>query len=40
MKEPETGTPIGNNCYKIRLDIARKRKGKTGGAQIITHFAI
>ena len=27
----------GNNCYKIRLAIASKRKGKRGGARIITY---
>lgn len=35
--EPEKGTPIGNNCYKIRISIASKGKGKSGGARIITH---
>lgn len=33
---PLTGTPIGNDCYKIRLAIASKGKGKSGGARIIT----
>jgi mRNA-degrading endonuclease RelE of RelBE toxin-antitoxin system len=33
---PEQGTSIGNNCYKIRLAIASKGKGKSGGARIIT----
>jgi mRNA-degrading endonuclease RelE of RelBE toxin-antitoxin system len=38
LKEnPEQGTPIGHNCYKIRLAIASKRKGKSGGARIISH---
>ncbi|TVR83853.1 MAG: hypothetical protein EA412_00695 [Chitinophagaceae bacterium] len=36
-KEPKNGTSIGHNCYKIRLAIASKRKGKSGGARIITH---
>ena len=31
-EEPKSGTPIGNNCYKIRLAIAFKGKGKSGGA--------
>ncbi|MGI8583622.1 MAG: type II toxin-antitoxin system RelE/ParE family toxin [Chitinophagaceae bacterium] len=30
----------GNNCYKIRLAIASKGKGKSGGARIITNFII
>ena len=39
LKEvPEKGTSIGHNCYKIRLAIASKGKGKSGGARIITHL--
>ncbi|MFM8833062.1 MAG: type II toxin-antitoxin system RelE/ParE family toxin [Cytophagales bacterium] len=33
-----TGTPIGNNCYKIRLAISSK--GKSGGARVITYLYI
>jgi hypothetical protein len=33
---PELGTPIGMNCYKIRLPIASKGVGKRGGARVIT----
>ncbi len=41
LKEnPDLGTPIGKNCYKIRLAIASKNKGKSGGARIITNFVI
>lgn len=36
-EEPEKGTSIGHNCYKIRLSIASKGKGKSGGARVITH---
>jgi mRNA-degrading endonuclease RelE of RelBE toxin-antitoxin system len=36
-EEPEKGTSIGHNCYKIRISIASKGKGKSGGARIITH---
>lgn len=39
-KNPEQGTPIGNNCYKIRFAIASKGKGKSGGARIITHLIV
>ena len=35
---PEQGTSIGNNCYKIRLSIASKGKGKRGGARVITYL--
>ncbi|MBS1496454.1 MAG: type II toxin-antitoxin system RelE/ParE family toxin, partial [Bacteroidetes bacterium] len=31
---------LGNNCYKIRLAIASKGKGKSGGARVITNFVI
>ncbi len=34
----DKGTSIGNNCYKIRLSISSKGKGKSGGARIITHI--
>jgi mRNA-degrading endonuclease RelE of RelBE toxin-antitoxin system len=37
---PEQGTNLGNNCYKIRIAIASKRKGKSGGARIITNFIV
>lgn len=35
-KQPEQGTALGSNCYKIRLSIASKGKGKSGGARVIT----
>lgn len=31
------GTSLGGNAYKIRLAIASKNKGKSGGARIITY---
>ncbi|HJP61862.1 MAG TPA: hypothetical protein VJ844_00385 [Mucilaginibacter sp.] len=34
---PKAGTPIGNSCYKIRISISSKNKGKSGGARAITH---
>lgn len=37
---PLLGTDLGNNCFKIRLAIASKGKGKSGGARVITHFTI
>ena len=37
---PELGTFIGNNCYKVRLAIASKGKGKSGGARVITYLYI
>jgi mRNA-degrading endonuclease RelE of RelBE toxin-antitoxin system len=38
--QPEQGKAIGNSCYKIRLSIASKGKGKSGGARIITYLQI
>jgi mRNA-degrading endonuclease RelE of RelBE toxin-antitoxin system len=39
-QNPKQGTPLGNNCYKIRLAIASKGKGKSGGARIIANIII
>lgn len=35
-EDPTKGTPLGNDCYKIRLAITSKGKGKSGGARVIT----
>jgi hypothetical protein len=37
---PGLGKPIGKDCYKLRLSIASKGKGKSGGARVITHFYV
>lgn len=29
------GTPLGSNCYKIRLAIKSKGAGKSGGACVV-----
>jgi hypothetical protein len=34
--DPMQGTPLGRNCYKVRLAITSKGKGKSGGARVIT----
>ena len=39
-ENPFLGTPIGNNCYKIRIAIASKGKGKSGGARVITNIFV
>ncbi|MBW6484185.1 MAG: type II toxin-antitoxin system RelE/ParE family toxin [Vicingaceae bacterium] len=39
-EKPEQGTALCNNCYKIRLSIKSKGKGKSGGARVITNFII
>lgn len=41
LKEnPAQGTQLGNNCFKIRIPIASKGRGKSGGARVITCFRI
>ena len=41
LKEnPKIGTPIGSNCYKIRLAISSKGKGKSGGARVIINIVL
>jgi len=37
---PTQGIALGNNCYKIRLSITSKGKGKSGGARVVTNFVI
>ena len=39
-KNPEKGIPMSNNCFKIRLAIASKGRGKSGGARVVTHFYV
>jgi len=34
------GAALGNNCYKIRISIASKGGGKSGGARVITHLKV
>src|SRR5258708_18105024 len=34
------GTAIGKSCYKIRVPIASKGKGKSGGASVITNLVV
>lgn len=35
--DPTQGTALGNDCYKIRVAIKSKGKGKSGGARAVTH---
>ena len=36
-ENPNQGTDLGNNTYKVRLAIESKNSGKSGGARIITY---
>lgn len=35
-QDPTQGKSLGKDCYKIRLAIASKGKGKSGGARVVT----
>ena len=39
-KNPTFGTPLGNDIYKIRLAIASKNKGKSGGARVLSFVKV
>ncbi len=38
LANPQMGTSLGNDCYKIRLAVKNKGKGKSGGVRVITHI--
>ena len=38
--DPKQGTPLGDDLYKIRLSIASKGKGRSGGARVITYVQV
>ncbi len=40
IKDPLKGIPIGKNCFKIRLAIKSKGKGKSKGARVITFVIV
>jgi mRNA-degrading endonuclease RelE of RelBE toxin-antitoxin system len=33
---PRSGSPLGQDCYKVRMAIRSKGKGRSGGARVIT----
>jgi mRNA-degrading endonuclease RelE of RelBE toxin-antitoxin system len=37
-ENPDSGTSLGHNLYKIRMAISSKGRGKSGGARIITYL--
>ena len=37
---PSQGIPLGKNCFKIRIAISAKGKGKSGGGRIITNIVV
>jgi mRNA-degrading endonuclease RelE of RelBE toxin-antitoxin system len=40
VANPRYGTPLGFDCFKIRLLIRSKGRGKSGGARLITCIKI
>lgn len=36
LENPDQGTDLGNGVHKIRMAIASKGKGKSGGARVLT----
>ena len=39
-EDPTMGTELGGHLRKVRLSIASKGKGKSGGARVITHTVL
>ena len=39
-QDPFQGIALGKNCFKIRMAIASKGVGKSGGAIVITHIVV
>ncbi|MCU0469575.1 MAG: type II toxin-antitoxin system RelE/ParE family toxin [Arcicella sp.] len=40
IENPIQGDALSHSCFKIRLAIRSKNKGKSGGARVITHVHI
>lgn len=39
-ENPTLGISLGNDIYKIRLAIASKNKGKSGGARVMSYVKV
>jgi mRNA-degrading endonuclease RelE of RelBE toxin-antitoxin system len=37
-EDPKQGSSLGSNCFKVRLSISSKGRGKSGGGRVITHI--
>lgn len=37
---PRLGLHIGHDCYKIRVAISSKNKGKSSGSRVVTHLHV
>ena len=40
LKDPFAGTDLGGGKHKIRLKVAAKNKGKSGGYRVITYHVV
>ena len=40
LKDPCAGTDLGGGKHKIRLKVAAKNKGKSGGYRVITYHVV
>lgn len=40
LLNPTTGISLGKDCYKVRMKITAKQKGKSGGARVVTYVLI
>lgn len=40
INDPHAGISLGKNCFKVRLKIASKNQGKSGGARVITYVKV
>lgn len=40
LENPQLGTPIGNNSFKIRISVKSKNRGKSAGMRIISHLEV
>ena len=39
-EQPQQGEPLGKDCFKIRMAIRAKGKGKSGGARVIMYVKV
>lgn len=39
-ENPRMGDEVIENCYKVRLAISSKNRGKSGGARVITYVYV
>lgn len=37
---PVQGTALGKDCYKVRMAISSKGRGKSGGSRVITYVHV